>query len=343
MTSFEDAKKNWRKIARAYMTPENKKSYIQLVNSVIPYLLSWPVAYVAYQYSTLLCILVAMCSHVFLLRIFIIMHDCGHSSFFKSKKKNDFWGNVCGVLSFSPYFQWSRAHRYHHKYSGNLNYRGIGDVDTLTTEEYSQLSFRGRLKYRAIRSPFVFLILGPLYVFLFQHRFTKKEDGKKERLNVHFTNLVLFSFAALVTFFAGLKFYLLYQISVLMCTSTVGIFLFYVQHQYEKPYWKNDGDWDHFDASILGSSYLKLPKVLQWTSGNIGYHHIHHLCSTIPNYNLEKAHKENPIFQKCTVIGLKESFRCLFLSLYDKQQERLISFREYRRNYRNMFKLEGTN
>lgn len=334
--AFEEAKKNWRKLVRLYMKPINTKSYIQIANSLIPYLASWPIAYMAYQYSVLLCILVALFSHVFLLRIFIIMHDCGHSSFFKSKKKNDFWGVICGVLTFSPYHQWSRAHRYHHKYSGNLNYRGIGDVDTLTTEEYASLSFLGRLKYKMIRSPFVFLFLGPLYVFLFQHRFTKKEDSRKERLSVYFTNFAIISFGAAVVFAAGLEFYLIYQLSVLLFSSMVGIFLFYVQHQYERPYWKSDKEWSHFEASIHGSSYLKLPRVLQWASGNIGYHHIHHLCSSIPNYNLEKAHKENPIFQKCTVIGLRESFRCLFLSLYDKKNEKLISFREYRKKYKNI-------
>jgi omega-6 fatty acid desaturase (delta-12 desaturase) len=334
--AFEDAKENWRKIVRKYMKPVNTKSYIQLANSLLPFLLSWPIAFFAYQYSVILCLLVALVSHVFLLRIFIIMHDCGHSSFFRSKKKNDFWGVVCGVFTFSPYHQWSRAHRYHHKHSGNLNYRGIGDVDTLTTEEYSKLSFIGRLKYRAIRSPFVFLFLGPLYVFLFQHRFTKKEDGRKERLSVYLTNLLILSFGALVVYLTSLEFYLVYQLSVLLFSSMVGIFLFYVQHQYEKPYWKTDKEWNHFEASILGSSYLKLPKVFQWASGNIGYHHIHHLCSSIPNYNLEKAYKENPVFQNCTVIGLKESFRCLFLSLYDKKTEKLISFREYRKKYKNL-------
>lgn len=324
-------------MVRVYMNPVNTKSYIQIFNSVLPYLASWPVAYVAYQYSVLLCILVALFSHVFLLRIFIIMHDCGHSSFFKSKKKNDFWGNVCGILTFSPYHQWSRAHRYHHKHSGNLNYRGIGDVDTLTIEEYAKLSFWRRLKYKAVRSPFVFLFLGPLFVFLIQHRFTKKEDKRKERLNVYFTNLAIFVFGVTVSALGGLGFYLVYQISVLLFSSMVGIFLFYVQHQYENVYWKTDGEWNHFEASIYGSSYLKLPRVFQWASGNIGYHHIHHLCSSIPNYNLEKAHKENPVFQNCTVIGLRESFRCLFLSLYDKKNEKLISFREYRKKYKHMY------
>ena len=337
MSSFEEAKKNWRKMVRVYMNPVNTKSYIQILNSVLPYLASWPVAYVAYQYSVILCILVAMFSHVFLLRIFIIMHDCGHSSFFKDKKKNDFWGNVCGILSFSPYHQWSRAHRYHHKHSGNLNYRGIGDVDTLTIEEYAKLSFWGRLKYKAVRSPFVFLFLGPLFVFLIQHRFTKRQDSRKERMNVYFTNLAIVIFGVTVSVLGGLGFYLVYQISVLLFSSMVGIFLFYVQHQYENVYWKTDGEWNHFEASIYGSSYLKLPRVFQWASGNIGYHHIHHLCSSIPNYNLEKAHKENPVFQNCTVIGLRESFRCLFLSLYDKKNEKLISFREYRKKYKHIY------
>ena len=340
---FDEAKKNWHKITRAYMTPVNTKSYVQITNSVLPYLASWPIAYIAYQHSIFLCIAVALISHVFLLRTFIIMHDCVHSSFFKSKKMNDFWGNICGVLSFSPYRQWSRTHKYHHKYSGNLNHRGIGDVDTLTTEEYANLTLLKRLKYKAVRSPLVFLFLGPLYVFFLQHRFTKKEDGKKERMSVYFTNLAILAFGSLVVLLTSFKFYLIYQISVLLFSSAVGIFLFYVQHQYEKTYWKYDIDWNHFEASIYGSSYLKLPKVFQWASGNIGYHHVHHLCSAIPNYNLEKTHKENPIFQKCTVIGFKESLKCLFLNLYDNQSERLISFREYRKKYKNLYKFKRAN
>lgn len=333
--TMENAKKNWTRIVRKYMKPSNAKSYWQIANSILPYLGCWVVAYVLFQYSVLLSLLVAIPAKIFLLRIFIIMHDCGHGSFFKSKKKNDFWGFVTGVISFSPYGQWSRTHKYHHKHSGNLDYRGIGDIDTYTIEEYEALPFFKKLKYKAVRSPLVFLVLGAFYVFVLEHRFTKKEDSKKERLGVYATNLCILLSGLVISYFCGLGFYLMFQISSIVLAASSGIFLFYVQHQYEHVYWCDSEDWDHVEASLKGSSYLKLPKVLQWATGNIGFHHIHHLCSSIPNYNLEKAYKENPLFQNCTVIGFKDSFRALFLSLYDMKEKRLISFREYRRKYKN--------
>ncbi len=331
---IQQAKKSWTRIVRKYMKPSNAKSYWQIANSVLPYLVTWVVAYYLYQYSVILCLLVAIPAKVFLLRLFIIMHDCGHGSFFKSKKKNDFWGFVTGVLTFSPYGQWSRTHKYHHKHSGNLDYRGIGDIDTLTIEEYEKLSGWGKLKYKAIRSPLVFLVFGAFYVFVVEHRFTKKEDTKAQRIGVYCTNLAIFTIGLTVSYFCGLWFYLIYQITAIVLAASSGIFLFYVQHQYEHVYWCESSDWDHVEASLKGSSYLKLPKVLQWATGNIGFHHIHHLCSSIPNYNLEKAYKENQLFQHCTVIGFKDSFRSLFLSLYDMKERRLISFREYRRKYK---------
>lgn len=337
------AKENWQKIVRKYMKPSNVKSYWQLVNSFVPYLISWILAYFAFQYSYLLCLLIAVVSHVFLLRIFIIMHDCGHGSFFRSKKKNNRWGFISGVLSFSPFQQWSKAHQIHHKNSGNLDYRGVGDFDVLTVEEYSKLSLIQRLKYKAIRSPLVFLFLGAFYVFGIQHRFTRKIDSPKERRSVHLTNLCILTMATLISYFFGLGFYLFYQFSVLIISAMAGIFLFYVQHQYENVYWQKSNNWKHFEASMKGSSYLKLPKVFQWFTGNIGYHHIHHLCSSIPNYNLEKAYKENSLFHNCTTINLRECFRCLFLNLYDLKTQRLISFREYRRHYKQLLLNKATN
>jgi acyl-lipid omega-6 desaturase (Delta-12 desaturase) len=341
-TSFADitqskAQENWQNIVRKYMRPSEAKSYWQIINSFIPYYVSWVVAYYTYQYSMILTFLIAMTSSAFLIRMFIVMHDCGHGSFFKAKKKNNFWGFIAGVATFSPYLQWSKAHKIHHKNSGNLDYRGVGDIELKTVEEYQKLTFIEKLKYRAVRSPLVFLFLGAFYIFVIQHRFTQSYNNAKENRGVHFTNLAILAFAAFITYFCGIKFYLFYQLSVLLITATLGVFLFYVQHQYENVYWRNAQDWNFFEASMKGSSFLRLPKVLQWMTGNIGYHHIHHLCSSIPNYNLEKAYKENPIFQNCTTIGIRESFRCLFLNLYDLKNEKLISFREYKRKQKQFF------
>lgn len=329
-TALQNAKKNWTRIVRQYMKPSNVKSYTQIINSVIPYFLTWVTAWFLYQYSVLLALLTVVPAKIFLLRIFVIMHDCGHGSFFRSKKKNDFWGFVTGVLTFSPYGQWTRTHKYHHKHAGNLDHRGVGDIDTLTIDEYDALSTWGKLKYKALRSPFVFLVFGALYTFVIEHRFVRKEDNKAQRIGVYATNMCIFLIGAGMSYFLGFWFYVIFQTLFIVAAGTSGIFLFYVQHQYEDVYWCESSDWDHVEASLKGSSYLKLPKIFQWATGNIGFHHIHHLCSSIPNYNLEKAYKENPLFQNCTVLGFKESFRSLFLSLYDMQEKRLISFREYR-------------
>ncbi len=324
------AQENWQHIVRKYMRPSEAKSYWQIINSFVPYFMSWILAYYVYQYSMLLTFLIAIGSSAFLIRIFIVMHDCGHSSFFKSKKKNNFWGFIAGVATFSPYLQWTKAHKIHHKSSGNLDQRGVGDIDLKTVEEYQKLTLIEKLKYRAVRSPFVFLLLGSFYIFVIQHRFPQKYSNSKEKTGVYLTNIIILLIAGLISYFCGLQFYLFYQFSVLLITAMLGVFLFYVQHQYEDVYWKSAKDWNFFEASMKGSSFLRLPKVLQWMTGNIGYHHIHHLCSSIPNYNLEKAYKENPIFQNCTTIGLRESFKCLFLNLYDLKNEKLISFREYK-------------
>lgn len=322
---------NWQNIVRKYMKPSEAKSYWQIINSFIPYYLSWIFAAFLFQYSLILTFLLALASSAFLIRMFIVMHDCGHGSFFKSKKKNDFWGFIAGVATFSPYLQWSKAHKIHHKGSGNLDARGVGDIDLKTVEEYQNLTLWGKFKYRFVRSPLVFLFLGSFYVFVIQHRFTQNYSTKKERINLYLTNFCILAFASFIIYFCGWAFYLFYQFSVLLITAITGVYLFYVQHQYETVYWREAKDWNFFEASMQGSSFLKLPKILQWMTGNIGYHHIHHLCSSIPNYNLEKAYKENPIFQNCTTIGLKDSFRCLFLNLYDYNQKKLISFREYKR------------
>lgn len=336
-TRFKNkASENWQAIVRKYMRPSDSKSYWQIINSFLPYSLSWVVAFYLFEYSAFLSFLVALLSSCFLVRIFIVMHDCGHGSFFKSKKKNNFWGFLAGVATFSPYHQWSTAHKIHHKNSGNLDHRGVGDIDLLTVEEYSKLSFKEKLRYKAIRSPIVFLFLGAFYVFVIEHRFTKKSNTRKENMNVYFTNMAILGFASVISLLCGLKFYLFYQFSVLLITAMAGIFLFYVQHQYENAYWKSSQEWNFFEASMKGSSFLRLPRVLQWATGNIGYHHIHHLCSSIPNYNLEAAYKENPIFQNCTTIRLRDCFRCLFLNLYDIENERLISFREYRKLNRSL-------
>jgi len=330
MSATDSIKANWKKIVRRYNQPNPWKSNWQIASSVLPYLGSWWLAYEAYQYSWALCLLVSLVAHVFLLRIFIVMHDCGHVSFYKSKTMCNIIGFFCGSLTFSPFQQWAKAHSIHHRHNGNLDQRGIGDIHLMTVEEYQNSTFWQKVGYKILRSPFFFLVLGPVYVFIVKHRFTTKKDTWKERLSVHGTNIAIVAFGGVMSYFAGWDFFLLYQLSTVTLTAMVGIFLFYVQHQYENVYWAKSDKWDYFEASMAGSSYLKLPRVFQWATGNIGFHHIHHLYSSIPNYNLEKAYKENEFLQSCTELNIRESLRCLFLTLYDTEKGELISFKEYR-------------
>jgi len=325
--------KNWKKIVRHYNQPSSLKSNWQVISSIVPYALFWWLGYEAYKYSPWLCLLVAGGSIAFLLRIFIIMHDCGHISFYKSR----FWcqavGFICGTLTLSPFQQWAKAHRIHHQTTGNLDQRGAGDIHLMTVEEFEKSSWWSQQHYKLMRSPIFILFFAPFFVFVIKHRFTSRWDGFKEKLSVHGTNLAILAFGIAISYATSWKFFLLFQLSTVVMTGTVGVFLFYVQHQYPDAYWQQGKDWKYYEASLQGSSYLRLPKILQWATGNIGFHHIHHLYSSIPNYNLEKAYNENQFLQNCTELGFIEAFRTLFLHLYDMKSQELISFREYRRRY----------
>lgn len=324
---------NWKKLARRYNQPSSTKSNWQFFSAVIPYFATWWLGFTTFQISPWLSLLIAAGSVAFLLRIFIIMHDCGHVSFYKSR----FWCNtigfICGALTFSPFHQWAKAHRTHHQNTGNLDKRGVGDVHLWTVTEFNKSSFWQKLYYRAMRSPFFLFLVAPFAVFVIKHRFTSAGDGRKEKVSVHGTNALILAYGLLISYFTGWAFFIFFQLATVVMTATVGIFLFYVQHQYKGAYWQKSKDWVFFDASVSGSSYLRLPKVLQWMTGNIGFHHIHHLYSSIPNYNLEKAYRENEFLQNCAELGLREAFGTLFLNLYDTKTNELISFRENRKRY----------
>lgn len=268
-----------------------------------------------------------------LLRIFIIQHDCGHGSYFPSRKLNDIVGCLCSLVTFVPYFYWRRQHAIHHASNGNLDHRGHGDMDIFTVREYEQLSKREKLRYRLYRNPLVFLVVGPLFFVLVINRFAfdHEKTSLKERINVHTTNAVVLCNLVLLMLLIGPGPLLLIALPVLYVAAGAGIWLFYIQHQFEHTYWKKDAEWDYVTAAMQGSSFYRLPKLLQWITGSIGYHHIHHLKPGIPNYMLQRCHDENPQFQKVTTITLLGSLRTMFLSLWDEEMERLISFRELRR------------
>ncbi len=262
------------------------------------------------------------------MRIFIIQHDCGHGSFFNSRKANDYLGMFCSVLTFTPYHYWRKSHAIHHAVVGKLDERGIGDVYTLTVEEYLARNKWGRFRYRLYRNPLILFMVIPPVLFLFLYRFpiSKLAVMKSLHTTVYITNVVIALIAGVIIFFIGIKALLLIQVPIIIFSLCVGTWFFYVQHQFEETYWNDGEDWDYTEAALKGSSYYKLPKVLQWFTGNIGFHHIHHLSPRIPNYKLEKCHKENPLFQTSTTLTLRTSLKSMILNLWDEKSKRLISF-----------------
>ena len=309
-----------------YRRPDLKKSLWQITNTVLPYFALWALMVIAVQYSWWLVFPLAILASGFMIRAFIIFHDCGHGSFFKSEYTNDMVGSIMGMLALTSYYRWHNAHRIHHGTSGNLDKRGVGDVWTMTTEEYKKSSAKRRLYYRLYRNPVIMFLIGAPLVFLIFNRLTRKDFTWKERYSVYATNAGILAFALLVTVFTGFWTYLIMQIMVMYFAAVAGVYLFYVQHQFPDVQWYDDEDWDYNTVAIEGSSYLKLPKILQWFSGNIGFHHIHHLSSGIPNYNLEKCYNENPQFRDVKPLTFLKSFGTLKLKLWDEQTQKLLTW-----------------
>lgn len=327
INKFEETKQTWRQTVLKYQKPDLYRSWWQIINSLGLYLLFWFFMIKSLEISTILTILLAFPTAGFMIRTFIIFHDCGHGSFFKSQKANDVLGLITDVLTFTPYYFWTASHAAHHNTAGNLDRRGKGDVWTMTVLEYLESSFWKRLSYRLYRNPFVMFILGPIYVFIIGNRFASDAQNKKERMGVYVTNIVILGIILLMSFTIGLANYLKIQFPVLMIAAIGGIWLFYVQHNYENVKWMHQNNWAWNAAALEGSSFYKLPKVLQWFSGNIGFHHIHHLRPNIPNYNLPKCHKENDVFKYIKPITLFSSLKSLSLRLWNEETNKLVSFK----------------
>jgi omega-6 fatty acid desaturase (delta-12 desaturase) len=286
--------------------------------------------YKSLAYPYWITVLLAVLASGFLIRLFIIFHDCGHGSFFKSKKTGDIIGKITGILAFTPYRPWHKQHAIHHATSGNLDKRGTGDVTTYTVEEYLKSSKWERFFYRSFRNPFIMFTIGPVFMVLFYNRVARKNMSKQEKHNIYFTNIAILLMSAGISMITGLKAFLLIQIPIVLIAHSLGLWLFYIQHQYDDVAWERGDVWDYKTAALTGCSFLKLNPVLQWFTGNIGYHHVHHLSSRIPNYKLAACHNENEMFQNVKPITLRSTWRALFLSLWDESQEKLISFREMR-------------
>ncbi|MBK9944907.1 MAG: fatty acid desaturase [Kouleothrix sp.] len=317
---------NWQEIVAKYQTPKLSSSLWQVANTLIPYFILLYAMYLSLGVSYWLTLVLALPAGGLLTRIFILFHDCGHGSFFKTPRANNILGMICGVLVFTPYFQWRFEHAIHHATSGDLDRRGTGDITTLTIKEYLALSRWGRLKYRLYRSPVVLLGIGPWYTFLISQRLVNPISRRRERLSVYFTNLTIVAIVLVAWATIGIGPYLLIQLPVAFIAGLGGIWMFYIQHQFEGTYWAEHTEWDYATAALRGSSYFKLPKVLQWFTGNIGFHHIHHLSSRIPNYALQRCMEENPEFMDVTTITLRSSLKSLRLNLWDEERRKLVSF-----------------
>ncbi len=317
------------KIIIPFTTPSRGKAAWQISNTLIPYAALWALAILAFKdvlpiWVGVLAILIA---GPFLVRVFIICHDCCHSSYFKSKWANTLVGYVTGTLTSTPFTDWGKAHIHHHATAGNLDKRGVGDIWTLTVEEYITAPKLKRIIYRVFRHPLFMFGVGPSYVFLIFHRFSQKGIKHKGRLSVYITNLALLSLLLLAGETIGYKTYLLIQLPVTIIAATLGVWLFYVQHQYEEVYWERNDVRDSLKAALEGSSYYKLPKIAQWFTGNIGLHHIHHLNPSIPNYNLQPCHDEIQKIQHIEPLGVRKSLKSLRIHLWDEETKKLISFK----------------
>ena len=316
------------KLIAPYKIPSTRSAVWQLINTLGPYILLWIAMAYLIQISWWYVLPLTILAAGFTVRLFIIFHDCGHGAFFKSKRANDIVGVILGILTFTPYYRWHHAHLIHHRTAGNLDKRGVGDVWTLTVEEYNNRTPRQQFFYRVYRNPFIMFGLGAGLMFLVMHRLTGKDFTRRDRISVYVTNLGIAALATGISLLIGFKAFLLIQIPIVYFAATAGVFLFYVQHQFPDVNWYRDEEWDYSTVAINGASYFKLPAILQWFSGNIGFHHIHHLSSKIPNYKLEKCYKENDGFRQATPVNIKTGLKTVRLKLWDEENQRLVTFRQ---------------
>ncbi len=310
---------------------DEKASIWQIINTLVPFMALWYGAYLSISVSYWLTLPILIIAAGFMVRAFILFHDCCHQSFFKSSLANDILGTILGAVTLVPYQQWKRSHSIHHATSGNLDKRGVGDMWVMTVEEYMASSTWRRLGYRVYRNPLVMFGLGPIGVFLITYRFNRRAAKGKERTNVYVTNALIAGIYSVLIWAIGWQAFLMIQGPIFFLSGSLGIWLFYVQHQFEDSYFENEDEWSYVNAAVEGSSYYKLPKVLQWITGNIGFHHVHHLSSKVPNYNLEKAHNASVLLQKATTITIGQSLKSLSFRLWDEHNKTFVSFKDLKR------------
>lgn len=316
---------DWKPIVLKYQKTCIKQAMTQMGNTLIPFLLLWVAMFYTQKVSFWLTLPFAVVAGGLLVRLFIIFHDCTHGAFFKSKTANDLCGFFMGILTFTSYHQWKAEHAFHHSSSGDLDRRGMGDVWTMTVQEYKNSSLWDRFRYRIVRNPLVLFGFVPLFLFLVINRFPHAKLKNQDRTWLQFSNLIMLFLAIGLGTLYGWKSYLQIQLTILFVTSTAGVWLFYVQHQFEEAYWERSDDWN-FEAALEGSSFYKLPRILQWFSGNIGYHHVHHLSPRIPNYRLQEAHDAEPYLNSIRPMTLRTSLKSISFRLWDEKNRRLVGY-----------------
>lgn len=334
------SKKPWSSKLAPYRRPDNKRAVIEILLTVIPFVALWLVVYwmlhTGMVTTTIAAILMLVPAAGLMVRLFIIQHDCGHGSMFSSRKANDWTGRILGVITMTPYEYWRRQHAAHHASSGNLDRRGMGDIDTLTVDEYLKKGKFDRLMYRLYRHPVVMFGLGPSYLFLIRHRLPigSMKEGRNPWISALATNVGIVLLAAVLIYFTSWATFFLIHIPIVILGASIGVWMFYVQHQFDETHWDRDPTWTHESAALHGSSFYDLPKPLMWFTGNIGIHHVHHLSSRIPFHKLPQVVKDFPELQEVGRLSLMESLRCVKLTLWDEKNRELISFRDLRNGHR---------
>ena len=326
--------KDLKGVVEPFSKADTRVAVRQLIVTLLLYFAGWIAMYFSLRVGYWLTLLLAIPTAGFMVRIFIFYHDCGHNSFLPTTKANRRLGSWLGLLVFTPGDQWWKSHAIHHATSGDLDKRGVGDVTTLTVEEYLKLSPIMRLGYRLFRNPVVMFGLGPFFMFLIKHRLPLPMFGKRETMSVVWNNLGIAAIATGLSLLIGFKHYVMIQLPILWLGGMAGIWMFYVQHQFESSYWARHPEWEYVASAFEGASYYQLPKVLQWFTGNIGFHHIHHLSPKVPNYRLENAYKSDEVLQHPLKLTLRESLRTIPLSLIDETNDHMITFRELRERQR---------
>jgi omega-6 fatty acid desaturase (delta-12 desaturase) len=324
-----DGPRNWKTCIAKYKSPDDRRAIFEIVVTVLPLVGLWLLMWQLSVFNQLLPLLLVLPAAALLLRLFMIQHDCGHDAFFSSRRANDWTGRILGVLTLTPYDFWRHSHALHHAGSGNLDRRGIGDIDTLTVEEYRGRTRWGRLRYRVYRHPLVMFGIGPAYLFLLQHRLpagAMRGRGVMPWASTLLTNAGILVLVVMLVQLSGWSTFLLVHSPVVIVAATIGVWLFYVQHQFEKTYWEGSTNWSHPDAALHGSSFYDLPQPLMWLTANIGVHHVHHLSSRIPFYRLPEVLNAHPEIRAIGRMSLGESLRCVRLTLWDEERRTLVPF-----------------